>query len=69
MNTRYADNENHLSYFANYLCNRWNRTHETGVEQVTIHGLTDRAAPYEEARIAVYELHEYDCSGEFIQRE
>ncbi|QCW04275.1 HTTM domain-containing protein [Natrinema pallidum] len=69
LNTRYADNENHLSYFANYLCNRWNTTHETGVEQVRLYGLTDRAAPYEKARIGVYELHEYDCSGEFIQRE
>ncbi|QCS43522.1 HTTM domain-containing protein [Natrinema versiforme] len=67
---RYADNENHRSYFANHLCGRWNETHETGVEQVTIYGLTDRAAPYDdEPDIAEYKLLEYDCSGEFIQNE
>ncbi|PCR89936.1 HTTM domain-containing protein [Natrinema ejinorense] len=68
-NMRYAGNENHHSYFANYLCGRWNATHETGVERVTVYGLTDRAAPYEEPDIAEYELLEYDCSGEFIQNE
>ncbi|ELY91203.1 HTTM domain-containing protein [Natrinema altunense] len=68
-NMRFADNENHRSYFANYLCGRWNATHETGVERLTIYGQTDTAAPYEESDITTYELHEYDCSGEFIQRE
>ncbi|ELY70989.1 HTTM domain-containing protein [Natrinema versiforme] len=68
-NMRYADNENHQSYFANHLCGRWNETHETGVERVTVYGLTDRAAPYDEPDIAEYELLEYDCSGEFIQND
>jgi hypothetical protein len=68
-NMRYADNENHRSYFANYLCGRWNATHETGVEQVTIYGMTDRAAPYDEPDIARYKLLEYDCSGEFVQND
>ncbi|MDF9745473.1 HTTM domain-containing protein [Natrinema salsiterrestre] len=68
-NMRYADNENHRSYFANYLCGNWNATHETGVEQVTVYGMTDRAAPYEDPDIEEYELLEYDCSGEFVQND
>ncbi|WP_226005567.1 HTTM domain-containing protein [Natrinema salinisoli] len=68
-NMRYADNENHRSYFANYLCGRWNATHETGVEKVTVYGMTDRAAPYEDPDIEEYELLEYDCSGEFVQND
>ncbi|MDS0473891.1 HTTM domain-containing protein [Natrinema sp. 1APR25-10V2] len=68
-NMRYADNENHHSYFANYLCGRWNATHERGVDWLTIYGMTDRAAPYEEPDIEKYKLLEYDCSGEFVQTE
>ncbi|MFC6765885.1 HTTM domain-containing protein [Natrinema soli] len=68
-NMRYADNENHRSYYANYLCGQWNASHEIGVERVTVYGLTDKAAPYEEPDIAKYELLEYDCSGEFIQND
>ncbi|AEH36540.1 HTTM domain-containing protein [Halopiger xanaduensis] len=67
-NMRYADNENHRSYFANYLCDRWNRSHETGLENVTIYGLTDNAGPYDdEPDIAKYKKIEYDCSGPFVQ--
>ena len=66
---RYTSNENHRSYFANHLCGRWNATHETGVDRLTIYGLTDRAGPSEDPDIAKYELLEYDCSGEFIQND
>lgn len=66
-NMRYADNENHRSYFANYLCGRWNASHDVGVERVTVYGLTDRAAPYDEPDINRHELLEYDCSGTFVQ--
>ncbi|GAB3668286.1 HTTM domain-containing protein [Halopiger thermotolerans] len=69
-NMRYADNENHRSYFANYLCERWNRSHETGLENVTVYGLTDNAGPYDdEPDISRYKKIEYDCSGPFVQNE
>jgi len=64
-----ADNENHRSYLANYICADWNRTHETGVETVTIHQLYERTNPYNGTVEAEneFELIEYDCSGEFVQ--
>ena len=64
-----ADNENHRSYLANYICADWNRTHETGVETVTIYQLYERTNPYNGTVEAAneFELIEYDCSGEFIQ--
>jgi len=66
-----TDNENHRSYLANYLCAEWNRTHETGVENVTVSQLYERTDPYNgtveaEGRV---ELIEYDCSGELVQNE
>ncbi|ELZ50804.1 HTTM domain-containing protein [Halorubrum coriense DSM 10284] len=66
-----ADNENHRSYLANYLCGDWNRTHETDVETVTIYRGYERTNPYNGTVEAAdeYELIEYDCSGEFIQNE
>jgi hypothetical protein len=66
-----ADNEKHRSYLANYLCEDWNRTHEVGVENVTVYQLYERTDPYNgtvEAGGEV-ELIEYDCSGEFVQNE
>ncbi|SFR31026.1 MULTISPECIES: HTTM domain-containing protein [Halorubrum] len=64
-----ADNENHRSYLANYLCTDWNRTHETDVETVTIYRLYERIHPYNGTVEAAneFELIEYDCSGEFVQ--
>jgi hypothetical protein len=66
-----ADNENHRSYLANYLCSDWNRTHETSVESVTIYQAYERTDPYNGTVEAAGEfpLIEYDCSGEFIQGE
>ena len=66
-----ADNENHRSYLANYLCGDWNRTHETNVETVTIYRAYERTNPYNGTVEAAneYELIEYDCSGAFIQNE
>lgn len=69
---RYASNENHRSYYANYLCGRWNDdpAGDERLESVTLHGLTDRAGPYDdEPDVARYTLLEYDCAGEFIQNE
>ena len=66
-----ADNEAHRSYLANYLCGNWNRTHETGVENVTIYQSYERTNPYNGTVEAAnrFELIEYDCSGPFVQRE
>ena len=67
-NMRYAGNENHRSYFANYLCERWNSEHETELETLTVYGMSDRSGPYDdEPDIAEFTLLEYDCSGELIQ--
>jgi len=64
-----VDNMNHRSYFANYLCEDWNRTHETGVKNISVHLRSERTNPYSgtietENRI---KGTEYDCSAEFIQ--
>ena len=68
---RAADNENHRSYLANYLCAEWNRTHETRVENVSVYKLYERTNPYNGTVEAAneYELIEYDCSGPFVQNE
>jgi len=64
-----ADNENHRSYLANYLCEEWNRTHETAVANVTVSQAYERTNPYNGTVEAAdrFELIEYDCSGEFVQ--
>ncbi|QWC18344.1 HTTM domain-containing protein [Halorubrum sp. 2020YC2] len=66
-----ADNEAHRSYLANYLCGDWNRTHETGVESVTVHRAYERIHPSNGTVEAAneFEVIEYDCSGEFVQNE
>ena len=66
-----TDNEKHRSYLANYLCEDWNRTHETDVETVTTYQMYERIDPINgtvEAEGKV-EVIEYDCSGEFVQDE
>ncbi|WP_209544965.1 HTTM domain-containing protein [Halorubrum trapanicum] len=70
-NVRSGNNENHRSYLANYLCAEWNRTHATGVENVTVYQLYERTDPYNGTVQAAneFELIEYDCSGEFVQNE
>ena len=66
-----TDNENHRSYFANYLCDDWNRTHETAAENVTVYQMYERADPINGTVEAENEvkLIEYDCSGELVQNE
>ncbi|ELZ01981.1 HTTM domain-containing protein [Natrialba asiatica DSM 12278] len=69
-NMRFAGNENHHSYYANYLCDRWNREHDTTLENLTVYGMSDRSGPYaDESDVSKSEVIEYDCSGEFIQEE
>ncbi|PSQ54744.1 HTTM domain-containing protein [Halobacteriales archaeon SW_8_68_21] len=64
-------NEKHRSYLAHYLCAEWNRTHATGVENVTVYQLYERTDPYNGSVQAAneFEMVEYDCSGEFVQNE
>jgi len=64
-------NEKHRSYLAHYLCAEWNRTHATGVENVTVYQLYERTDPYNGSVQAAneFEMIEYDCSGEFVQNE
>ncbi|ELZ40217.1 HTTM domain-containing protein [Halorubrum tebenquichense] len=66
-----GDNEKHRSYLANYLCAEWNRTHATGVENLTVYQLYERTDPYNGSVQAAneFEMIEYDCSGEFVQNE
>ncbi|WP_247729503.1 HTTM domain-containing protein [Halovivax limisalsi] len=67
-NVRSGDNTNHRSYFANYLCDSWNRSHETDVERVTVERLSERTDP-DGTVVATgeYTLIEYDCAGPFVQ--
>ncbi|MFC6719520.1 HTTM domain-containing protein [Natrialbaceae archaeon GCM10025810] len=71
-NMRYADNEKHRSYYANYLCDRWNADHDGDeqLESLTLYGMTDQAGPDDdEPDVAEFELLEYDCSGDLVQNE
>jgi hypothetical protein len=66
-----TDNENHRSYLANYLCDDWNRTHETNAETVTTYQMYERVDPVNGTVEADGEVEviEYDCSGELVQNE
>lgn len=67
-NVRSAGNTNHHSYLANHLCTRWNATHETGLETVTIAYGYERHDPYDDTDSAsTVELLEYECGGPLVQ--
>lgn len=69
MNVQFADNERHRSYVANYLCDRWNRQHDTTVESVSLWGMAEQTHP-SNGTVQFdreYQLIEYDCSGSFVQ--
>ncbi|WP_096395383.1 HTTM domain-containing protein [Halorubrum trapanicum] len=70
-NVESTSNEKHRSYFANYLCGEWNRTHAIGVENVTVYHFYERTDPYNGTVLADgrFGLIEYDCSGQFVQNE
>ncbi|OTF03384.1 HTTM domain-containing protein [Halorubrum sp. SD612] len=70
-NVESGANEDHRSYLANYLCEEWNRTHATDVENVTVYQLYERTDPYNGTVSADgrFGLVEYDCSGAFVQNE
>ncbi len=59
-----ADNENHREYFGDYLCDRWNRQHETDVENLTLYYMRQPSEPYNETEpIYDVELREHECAG------
>jgi hypothetical protein len=65
---RYADNTNHRSYLANYLCERWNRRHDTSVETVSLWGLDELVEPYNGTTSSNHvKLIEYECNGPLLQ--
>jgi hypothetical protein len=68
VNVRFADNERHRSYLANYLCERWNGERDTDVESVTVYYLYERTDPYDGTSTSgETAILTYDCSGEFVQ--
>jgi hypothetical protein len=65
---RYADNTKHHSYLARYLCDRWNRRHETAVETVGLVEMEETVDPYEETTTSDRDVVvKYDCTGPFVQ--
>jgi len=58
----------HRTYFADYLCERWNRRHDTPVETVSLWGLDERSDPYNATSSRDRtKLVEYDCDGPLVQ--
>jgi hypothetical protein len=63
-----GSNRAHRSYFAEYLCQRWNRTHETDVERVRLYYMAQDSQPYNATEpIERHALHDHDCSGPLRQ--
>lgn len=66
-NVHSFDDTNHPSYYTDYLCDRWNRTHDTALTNVTLISMEQPASPYgEPADVRRHELVEYDCSGDQV---
>jgi len=56
------------SYYANYLCDRWNRTHDSQLETVEVHVFNQQGTPWGgESEVQRTRLVAYDCSGPLIQ--
>jgi len=63
-----AGNRNHRAYLANYLCERWNRTHGVAMESVELYVVSQAGAPYgEEEPVHEHHLITYDCDGPLRQ--
>jgi hypothetical protein len=63
-----AANKNHESYYAHYLCGRWNRTHETDVSSVKLYYMAQPSQPYNATEpVSRRFLREHDCSGPLTQ--
>jgi hypothetical protein len=68
---RSADGGLLRSYFSNYLCERYNRTHSTDLQRVTIYYGYERVDPRtgEIETSGGRTIFEYDCTGPTIQRD
>ncbi|WP_254763519.1 HTTM domain-containing protein [Natrinema marinum] len=63
-----ADNKNHRSYLSNYLCERWNRSHETDIEDLELYYVRQPSEPYNETEsTSEIMIQQYDCGGDFVQ--
>ncbi|GAB3682445.1 HTTM domain-containing protein [Salinarchaeum chitinilyticum] len=63
-----AGNDNHESYLSNYLCGKWNRTHDVQMESVDLHGLHEQETPFgPDTEIQRTRFATYDCSGPLVQ--
>lgn len=67
-NVQSLDHTNMPSYFGNYLCERWNRTHDTRMSNLTIVVMERPGTPYgPPADVSRDVIQEYDCSGTLVQ--
>ncbi|WP_408959104.1 HTTM domain-containing protein [Natrinema sp. 74] len=67
-NVYQADNENHRSYLSNYLCQRWNRGHETDLEELELYYIRQPSQPYNETEPTnAIMIQQYNCGGDFVQ--
>lgn len=63
-NVRSTDDGEYRAALGSYLCDRWNREHETRIVEVTIYALHERTDPYDGSTSAgKTKLGEYECSG------
>lgn len=66
---QYHSPTNHPDHFGNYLCERWNRTHDTRLENVSVYAMQQQV----DAAGSVTEIQRdpvvegYDCDGDLIQ--
>jgi len=67
--TQYHSLTNTPDYLGNYLCERWNRTHDTTLETVSIYAMQQEVGPDgPESSIERDDvIDEYDCSEDTIQ--
>lgn len=68
-NVNSLDHTNHPSYLASHLCDRWNRSHDTELANLTLITMEQPETPYsdEPAPVSRDVLQEYDCSGTLVQ--
>jgi hypothetical protein len=61
-------NHDHRSYFAHYLCGRWNRSHAVDVEEIQLYYMAQYSQPYNETEpIEKQYLHSHQCAGPLEQ--
>lgn len=66
-NLRSEDNANHRSYFAHYLCRRWDQSRRTDVQEVALYAVERYGRSGNPAVFSRELLTTHDCSGELRQ--